>query len=67
MMTMSATACATLTRARPASEPARETFCGLYPDAAHPPIWIEQGDNEEEADAKIDLLIAWEVLCEIRR
>lgn len=66
-MTLSASACATLTRAAQASETADSAFCARWPDKDRPPVWIEDGDSVREAEAKIDLLIVWEVACGIER
>lgn len=68
MMLLSASACATLTGARPANNSSAEsTFCARWPDAAHPPVEIFPEDSSANADQKIDLLIVWENACNIDR
>lgn len=64
-MMLSASACATATAPIPASSD--NAFCARWPDAAHPPIAIYDGDGDVEANDKIDLLIVWEVMCGIAR
>lgn len=65
-MMLSALGCASVTGA-PSPASSDNALCARWPDAAHPPIAIYDGDGDVEANDKIDLLIVWEVMCGIGR
>lgn len=66
-MTLSVSACATLTRGATASTEPDSAICARWPDAGRPPIQIWPGDSDAEIDQKVDFLIVWEVECGIER